>query len=91
MSPKDRPEGEYRSAQREGTPVTVTVIVPVYNGAATLDRCLAPLLAMQGAGEVAEIIVVDDGSTDASAGMAAALGARVVGSGGRLGPVPRPH
>ena len=86
VSPPGRPKGEYWSAQREGTPVTVTVIVPVYNGAATLDRCLAPLLAMQGAGEVAEIIVVDDGSTDASAGMAAALGARVVGSGGRLGP-----
>jgi glycosyltransferase involved in cell wall biosynthesis len=66
--------------------MTVTVIVPVYNGAATLERCLAPLLAMQGAGEIAEIMVVDDGSTDASAAMAAALGARVVDSGGRLGP-----
>lgn len=64
----------------------MTVVTPVYNGAATLPRCLAPLLEMQRAGEVAEIIVVDDGSTDGSARIAAELGARVIASGGRLGP-----
>ena len=67
-------------------PLAVTVITPVYNGAATLHRCLAPLLAMQRRGEVAEVIVVDDGSTDASPAIAAGLGARVMASGGRLGP-----
>jgi len=66
--------------------LAVTVITPVYNGAATLHRCLAPLLAMQRDGEIAEVIVVDDGSTDASPAIAAGLGARVVASGGRLGP-----
>jgi hypothetical protein len=41
---------------------------------------------MRRSGEIAEIIVVDDGSTDASAAVAAELGARVLSSGGRLGP-----
>ncbi len=66
--------------------IALTVITPVYNGAATLARCLAPLLDMLRAGEIAEIVVVDDGSTDGSARIAAELGARVVASGGRLGP-----
>ncbi len=65
---------------------TLTAIVPVFNGVATLARCLAPLLAMVRAGEIAEVVVVDDGSTDDSARIAAALGARVIPSGGRLGP-----
>ena len=66
--------------------LAVSAITPVFNGAATLARCLAPLLAMQRAGEIAEVIVVDDGSTDGSAAIAATLGARVLPSGGRLGP-----
>jgi GT2 family glycosyltransferase len=65
---------------------TVTVVIPVYNGSATLRQSLDPLLAMQRSGEVAEIIVVDDGSSDATAAIAAAAGVRVVESGGRLGP-----
>jgi GT2 family glycosyltransferase len=64
----------------------ISVIVPVYNGEAVVRASLAPLLAMQRSGEVAEIIVVDDGSTDASARIAGELGARVMQSGGRLGP-----
>jgi GT2 family glycosyltransferase len=66
--------------------MTLSAIVPVYNGAATLAQCLAPLAAMLRAGEIAELIVVDDGSTDDSAAVASKLGARVVASGGRLGP-----
>jgi glycosyltransferase involved in cell wall biosynthesis len=66
--------------------MNISAIVPVYNGEATLQRSLEPLLAMREKGEVAEIIVVDDGSTDATATIAASSGVRVMNSGGRLGP-----
>lgn len=64
----------------------ISVVMPVYNGEAVLRASLAPLAAMQRAGEVAEIIVVDDGSSDDSAAIANDCGARVLPSGGRLGP-----
>jgi GT2 family glycosyltransferase len=64
----------------------ITAIIPVYNGEATLRRSLAPLLAMCDRGEIAEVIVVDDGSTDTSAMIAGGLGVPVISSGGRLGP-----
>ena len=66
--------------------VGITAVMPVYNGEATLQRSLEPLLAMRERGEIAEIIVVDDGSTDATAKIASGLGVRVISSGGRLGP-----
>jgi glycosyltransferase involved in cell wall biosynthesis len=46
---------------------TLSVIVPMYNAAATIERCTAPLLRMLDRGEVKEVIVVDDCSTDAGA------------------------
>ena len=61
----------------------VSVVVPVYNGAATLGRCLDALA--RSVGVTWECIVVDDGSTDRSAEIARARGARVV----RAGTVPR--
>ena len=64
----------------------ISAIMPVYNGSAFLARSLPPLLAMLHRGEVAEMIVVDDMSTDDTAAAAARMGARVVPSGGRLGP-----
>lgn len=64
----------------------ISVVMPVYNGAEVLSASLAPLAAMRRGGEIAEIIVVDDGSTDASVEVARAFGARVLASGGRLGP-----
>jgi GT2 family glycosyltransferase len=64
----------------------ISAIIPVYNGETTLQRSLEPLLAMRTRGEIAEIIVVDDGSTDATAAIAGALGVRVMDSGGRVGP-----
>jgi GT2 family glycosyltransferase len=64
----------------------ISVIIPVYNGELTLRRSLEPLLAMRTRGEIAEIIVVDDRSTDASVGVALAMGVQAMDSGGRLGP-----
>jgi GT2 family glycosyltransferase len=71
----------------EGTRVgdTLSIVMPVYNGLHYLRRSLPPLLASQDAGLV-EVLVVDDGSTDGSAEYARESGARVIPSGGRLGP-----
>jgi cellulose synthase/poly-beta-1,6-N-acetylglucosamine synthase-like glycosyltransferase len=44
-----------------------TIIVPVYNGAATITRCLEALAQQTIVAEAYEIIVVDDGSRDATA------------------------
>jgi glycosyltransferase involved in cell wall biosynthesis len=54
----------------------VSVVVPVYNGARFLPRCIESLSA-QDHPDV-EIVVVDDGSSDDSAQIARRLGARVV-------------
>jgi GT2 family glycosyltransferase len=80
------PAPSARAVPRSSKTLTISAIVPVYNGEQVLRRSLAPLLTLRGAGEIAEIIVADDGSTDASAALAAECGARVVRSGGRLGP-----
>lgn len=58
--------------------VSISVIVPAYRAEAVLPRVLEPLLAMQARGEVAEVIVVDDQSPDATADVARKLGARVL-------------
>lgn len=66
--------------------LTISVIMPVYNGARFLPDSLPPLLDMQSSGDVLEVIVIDDGSTDGGDTMAEELGAKVIYSGGRLGP-----
>ena len=43
---------------------TVSVIMPVYNGVPFLPKSLPPLVAMLRRGEVAEVVVVDDTSSD---------------------------
>lgn len=60
---------------------TIAAIVPVLNGRSYLERSL-PALVRAGAGRITEILVIDDGSTDGSAELAADLGARVILSGG---------
>ena len=56
----------------------ITVIMPAYNCRAFLGQSLPPLLQMQRQGEIYEVIVVDDGSSDGTAEAAALLGARVI-------------
>lgn len=58
--------------------LTISVVMPAYNAAHLLPRVLPPLLEMQKAGEIAEVLVVDDQSTDSTAADAKAMGARVM-------------
>lgn len=54
----------------------ISVIVPVFNRARELQQCLTAILRNEPG--AAEVIVVDDGSTDDSAAVAKHLGARVI-------------
>lgn len=68
------------------TGTTISVIMPVYNAEHFITQSLPPLIEMQRRGEVDEVIVADDGSTDYSASLAAEMGAHVVSTGNRSGP-----
>ena len=59
--------------------------MPVHNGAMYLERSLPPLIDRLGK-DLQEVIVVDDSSTDGSGEIAERMGARVISSGGRVGP-----
>ncbi len=61
---------------------TVSVVIPVKDRAAELRRCLESIRATEYPGELLQVIVVDDGSSDSSASVAASLGALVIPSGG---------
>ena len=63
--------------------IQVSVVIPVYNGGAAFRRCLDAMdeswhLCCKDANFGCELIVVDDGSADDSAALAAAHGARVL-------------
>jgi glycosyltransferase involved in cell wall biosynthesis len=55
---------------------SATVIVPAYNSAAHIGRCLSALKQLNYSDY--EIIVIDDGSTDATAAIAEAAGVRTI-------------
>ena len=57
---------------------TISVVMPAYKAAHLLDQVLTPLLAMRAAGEVDEVLVVDDLSPDDTAAKARAMGATVL-------------
>lgn len=63
---------------------SISVIIPVYNGAATLRDTLTAL--KESTRQPDEIIVVDDGSTDGSAQIAADFKVTVLSTRGRCGP-----
>jgi glycosyltransferase involved in cell wall biosynthesis len=62
----------------------ISIVIPVYNGAAYLAACLKAVRELRPA--PLECIVVDDGSTDGSARIAQSAGVTVVSTSGRRGP-----
>ena len=57
---------------------TISVVMPAYNATHHLEASLPPLVAMRDRGEVLEVVVVDDQSTDDTAEYARSLGATVL-------------
>jgi glycosyltransferase involved in cell wall biosynthesis len=55
-----------------------SIVVPAYNAAGTIGECVAALRAQSFPAAEFELIVVDDGSSDATPEIARARGARVV-------------
>lgn len=78
-------DGQKQSSE-DKKPLSISVIMPVYNGIDFIRQSLPPLVAMKERGEVLEVIVVDDTSSDDTPHVARSLGAQVMPSGGRLGP-----
>ena len=75
MIPTVREEG----ASPGRAPIEVSVVMPCLNEAETLGRCVeAAQRALEQANLSGEIIVADNGSTDASAAIAQRLGARLI-------------
>jgi hypothetical protein len=61
------------------SPLAVTVVLPCLNEEASVGACVAEArAALEAAGYVGEVVVVDNNSTDASATVARRAGARVV-------------
>jgi cellulose synthase/poly-beta-1,6-N-acetylglucosamine synthase-like glycosyltransferase len=61
-----------------GATPRVVVLVPAHDEAATIQRCVASLLACQGADQGFAVVVVADNCTDNTADLARTAGARVL-------------
>lgn len=59
-------------------PAPISIIIPAQNAAADLPACLESLMPGLEAALIREVIVVDQGSTDATARIAEATGAQVI-------------
>ncbi len=81
----EAPDGsvENRAGAADGE-LSISVVIPVHNGEQDLRQCLASVV--RGVPPPAEIIVVDDGSTDGSALVGEEFGARVLRTAARGGP-----
>lgn len=66
--------------------LTISIIMPVYNGMGFLEKSLPPLVHLLETGDILELIVIDDGSVDETITFCKKMGARVLSSGGRKGP-----
>ena len=62
----------------------ISVVIPAWNALSTLEACLCSLDAQSL--KPAEVIVVDDSSDDGTGNLAEKHGARVLDTGGRMGP-----
>ena len=63
----------------DGTEPQVSIVIPVYNEEEAIGDDLDTIIAtMEGSGYTYEVIVVDDGSTDRTAGVARAKGVKVI-------------
>ena len=58
--------------------LSISVIMPAYNAAHLMPRVLPPLIEMLAAGEIDELLVVDDQSTDDTVAVAKDFGANVM-------------
>jgi GT2 family glycosyltransferase len=72
------------SLDRSCNPMRISIIVPVYNNSRDLRECLSVLIASSRPD--AEIIVVDDASTDDTPTVAAQMGVRVLRLAQNMGP-----
>ena len=68
--------------EQEAVLPRVSIVIPVKDRAEELRRCLASLEQLDYPSHLREVIVVDDGSSDASAAVARSCGATVLASGG---------
>jgi cellulose synthase/poly-beta-1,6-N-acetylglucosamine synthase-like glycosyltransferase len=59
-----KPENHDSVSERTSFSPTVTLVIPARNAAQTICRCLNAVMPLLYSGELCEVIVVDDGSTD---------------------------
>jgi DNA-binding NarL/FixJ family response regulator/glycosyltransferase involved in cell wall biosynthesis len=59
--------GIMRPAPRRTTPVKLSIVIPVFNGEATIERLCTALIRELAHSYILQVVLVDDGSRDASA------------------------